>query len=68
MFYVSPSSSLCTQLICVIATNLTFEVGSGKYKELEDCTFVGNVRFIIEDGQISVETRASVVIPSTASD
>ncbi|KAL0639487.1 hypothetical protein Q9L58_001516 [Maublancomyces gigas] len=47
---------------------LTFEVGSGKYKELENCTFVGNGRFIVEDGKISVESRWSVVVPSTASD
>lgn len=68
MLQVSVRSSFCTQLMCVLATNLTFEVGSGKYKDLENHTFVGNGRFIIEDGQVSVETRASVVVPSTASD
>lgn len=55
--------------MCVVATNFTFEVGSGKYKDLENRTFVGNGRFIIGDvGQVSVETRVSVVVPSTASD
>lgn len=67
-FQGSLVSYLGTRLICVLATYLTFEVGNGKYKELENCTFVGNGRFIVEDGRITVESRWSVVVPSTASD
>lgn len=52
----------------VIATYLTFEVGSGKYKELENYTFVGNGRFIVQDGKVSVESRISVVVSSTEKD
>lgn len=65
---LSLGGSLDTRLICDLAASLTFEVGRGKYQELEDCMFVGNGRFIVEDGQVSVETRWSVVVPSTASD
>lgn len=65
---MSLGRSLGTPLICVLAMYLTFEVGSGKYKQLENCTFVGNGRFVVEDGKISVESRWSVVVPSTASD
>lgn len=50
------------------AMYLTFEAGSGKYKDLEDQTFVGNGRFVVEGGKLSVESRWSVVVPSTESD
>lgn len=36
---------------------ITFEVGRVKYKSLENCTFVGDGRFIIENGKASVESR-----------
>lgn len=54
--------------LCLLAMYLTFEVGTGKYKELENCTFVGNGRLIAENGKFSVESRWSVVVPSTVSD
>lgn len=68
MLQVSLSCFLGTPLICVLATYLTFEVGSEKYKELGNCTFVGNSRFMVEDGKLSVESRWSAVVASTVSD
>ena len=44
----------------------SFEVGEGQYKELENCTWVGNGRFIVEDGGIMLESRVSKLVPSTA--
>ncbi|KAL0632292.1 hypothetical protein Q9L58_008812 [Maublancomyces gigas] len=49
-------------------TYLTFESGHEKYKDLENHTFVGNCRFIVVNGKVAVETRLSMVIPSTAMD
>lgn len=55
--------------MCVVsATYLTFEVGNGKYKVLEDTTFVGDGRFMVEDGKLAIESRWSAVFASTASD
>ncbi|KAL0632310.1 hypothetical protein Q9L58_008831 [Maublancomyces gigas] len=42
------------------------EVAAGKYKDLENHIFVGNGRFVREQGGTTVEFRLSVVVPSTA--
>ncbi|KAI9785096.1 MAG: hypothetical protein M1816_000507 [Peltula sp. TS41687] len=42
-----------------------FEVGDPKYKDLENCAWVGNGRFAMEDGKWTVESRVSKLIPST---
>lgn len=52
----------------VAAAALTFEIGSEKYKALEDTTFVGDARFIVEGGNLAVESRWSAVVSSTDSD
>lgn len=49
------------------AAYLTFEVGNKKYKSLEDTTFVGDARFIVEGGNLAVESRWSAVVSSTDS-
>lgn len=51
----------------IAAAYLTFEVGSEKYKELEDMTFVGDARFLVQGGNFAVETRWSAAVSSTAS-
>lgn len=52
----------------VAAAYLTFEIGNEKYKFLEDTTFVGDSRFVVEGGEFSVESRWSAVVSSTDSD
>lgn len=50
------------------AAYLTFEIGHQKYKFLEDTTFVGDARFLVEGGNFAVESRWSAVVSSTDSD
>ena len=50
------------------ATTHTFEVGAPELKDLENATWAGNGRFLIEDGILKVETRISKVIASTDMD
>lgn len=47
------------------ATANTFEVGSSDLKGLENATWAGNGRFLMEDGVFKVETRISRVVAST---
>lgn len=51
-----------------VAAQFTIEAAAGKYKELENQIFVGNGRFVREEGHSGVEFRVSVVVPSTATD
>ncbi|KAL8636058.1 MAG: hypothetical protein Q9228_006504 [Teloschistes exilis] len=46
----------------------TFEVGSSDLKDLENATWAGNGRFLMEDGVFKVETRISRVVASTDMD
>ncbi|RDW80310.1 hypothetical protein BP6252_04948 [Coleophoma cylindrospora] len=47
----------------------TFEAGVPELKDLENCHWVGNGRFILgEDKGLTVESRISKVVPSTAMD
>jgi hypothetical protein len=41
-----------------------FEVGSDRLKELENSTWIGNGRFIHEDGKMLVEVRIAQVVAS----
>lgn len=47
-----------------LATANTFEVGGFELKGLENATWVGNGRFLMEEGVFKVETRVSKVIAS----
>lgn len=49
-----------------VAAQFGIEVAAGKYKDLENQVFVGNGRFVREQGGTAVEFRLSVVVPSTA--
>jgi len=42
----------------------TFEVGSPRLKELENSTWVGNGRFLLEGDKLYVEVRISQVTAS----
>ncbi|KAK2749196.1 hypothetical protein FQN57_006811 [Myotisia sp. PD_48] len=41
-----------------------FECGHPKYKFLENHSWVGNGRFVVGDGTLTVESRVSQVVPS----
>ncbi|KAI9785104.1 MAG: hypothetical protein M1816_000515 [Peltula sp. TS41687] len=49
-------------------TTHTMQVGDPKLKVLENCTFVGNGRFVVEDGKVTAESRVSKVVASTEMD
>lgn len=66
LFSIRSGSRLLTAVVA--AAYLTFEVGNEKYKALEDTTFVGDARFIVEGGNLAVESRWSAVVSSTDSD
>ena len=51
-----------------IATLNTFETGNPALKDLETACWVGNSRFVLENGQMAVETRISKVVPSLDKD
>jgi hypothetical protein len=62
-------ATLGHQLTLLLATLHTFEAGAPELKDLENCHWVGNGRFIIgEGGSITVESRISKVVPSTDMD
>lgn len=44
--------------------NTLFEVGSERLKELENSTWMGNGRFLHEDGKLLVEVRIAQVVAS----
>ncbi|KAL3473114.1 hypothetical protein BJX99DRAFT_261659 [Aspergillus californicus] len=44
--------------------NMLFEVGSDRLKELENSTWIGNGRFLYEDGKVLVEVRIAQVVAS----
>ncbi|OBT83547.1 hypothetical protein VE02_07788 [Pseudogymnoascus sp. 03VT05] len=44
-----------------ISTHLTFETGSAELRLLEQKVYVGNGRFIVEDGNLTVEYKVSQV-------
>ena len=44
------------------------QVGPGKLKNLENCTWVGNGRFVVDKDTIWVEMRVSKLVPSTDMD
>lgn len=44
--------------------NTLFEVGNERLKELENSTWMGNGRFLHEDGKLLVEVRIAQVIAS----
>lgn len=48
-----------------LATIHTFEVGKEELKDLENCHWVGNGRFILSETGLTVESRVSKLIPST---
>lgn len=47
------------------AKDSVLQVGDPNYKDLENSTWVGNGRFVLEGERLSVESRVSKVIPST---
>ena len=55
-------------LLIATATANTFEVGDPALKHLENSTWAGNGRFLLEDGVFKVETRISKVVASTDMD
>ena len=55
-------------LLTMLGFTHSFEVGEGQYRELENWTWVGNGRFVVEDGGIALESRVSKLVPSTAMD
>lgn len=40
------------------------QVGDAKYQDLVNSTWVGNGRFVVDNGKLTVETRVSKLIPS----
>ena len=48
----------------MVAMNTHFEVGSGRLKELENSTWIGNGRFLHADGKVLVEVRIAQVVAS----
>ncbi|KAF3009314.1 hypothetical protein E8E15_002612 [Penicillium rubens] len=46
----------------------TFETGTPELKELENSHWMGNGRFVLGENGLTVESRVSKVIPSTAMD
>ena len=50
--------------ILLLAMSPTFEVGSPRLKELENSTWVGNGRFLLEGDKLYVEVRISQVTAS----
>jgi hypothetical protein len=50
-----------TCLILFPATHVTFETGSEEFRLLEQKVYVGNGRFIVEDGNLTVEYKISQV-------
>ena len=54
-------------MVCV-ATVHSFQTGPPVYRELENRHFVGNGRFVVEGGEITVESRVGVGGASTGMD
>lgn len=52
-------------LIGFVASAWTFEVGDPRYKKLENSVWVGNGRFLVNGGNVVVESRVCQVVPST---
>ncbi|ORY03473.1 hypothetical protein BCR34DRAFT_667402 [Clohesyomyces aquaticus] len=46
----------------------TFETGHPELKDLENCQWVGNGRFILAETGLTVESRVSKIVPSTDMD
>ncbi|KAJ6153529.1 hypothetical protein N7470_006488 [Penicillium chermesinum] len=46
----------------------TFETGTPELKELENSHWMGNGRFVLGENGLTVESRVSKVVPSTAMD
>lgn len=40
------------------------QVGDAKYQDLVNSTWVGNGRFVVDNGKLTVESRVSKLIPS----
>lgn len=60
--------NIVTDLVDSSATIHTFETGTPELKELENSHWMGNGRFVLGENGLTVESRVSKVIPSTAMD